>query len=196
MRTRKGEIKVNGESLEIRGKDFEFFIHLGTTGLLKLWDILEGKKKTLRIAKVMEGKRYLLEAFVPHDDERAAIIVGKIFEGDELKKKLSFLLRQGKYMLIAEVKEALREVLKNGGEIKRFVSPLYYSLSDRGLYLIWKEEEAYIPKRFLVALREALGTEGNFQVGKVKVESGKLFIGNKEVTEEHRREVDRLLSLV
>lgn len=196
MRTKRGEIKVNTEGLEIRGKDFEFFVPLGTTGLLKLWDILEGRRNTFRIAKVKGGERYLLETFIPPDNEEAVVIVGKIFEGDELKKKISFLLRQGKYMLIAELKEALRNVLKNGGEVKRFVSPLYYSLSNRGLYLIWKEDEAYIPKRFLIALREALEAKGNFQVGKVKVNSGKLFIGDKEVTEEHRREIERLLSLV
>ena len=196
MKTKKGEIKVNGENLEIRGKDFEFLVPLGTTGLLKLWDILEGKRTTFRIAKVKGGKRYLLETFIPPDNEEAVVIVGKIFEGDELKKKLSFLLRQGKYMLIAELKEALREVLKNGGEVKRFVSPLYYSLSDRGLYMIWKEEEAYIPKKLLIVLREALKSDGNFQVGKVKVESGKLFIGDREVGKEHKREIERLLELV
>lgn len=195
MRTRKGEIRVSGEGLEIKGKDFDFFVPLGTTGLLKIWDILEGKRKTFRVAKVKEGKRYLLEVFIP-EDTNGVVIVGKIFEGDELKKKLSFLLKQGKYALIGELKKALREILKNGGELKRFVSPLYYSLSDKGLYLIWKEEEAYIPKYSLIALREALEAGGDFQVGKVKVNSGKLFIGDKEVTEEHRKEIERLLNLI
>lgn len=194
MKTKKGEIKVKKEGIEIEGEDFEFFIPLGTTGLLKFWDILEEKKNSFRIGKVREGKKYLLETFVPENG--VVVVVGKIFEGEELKKKLSFRLRQGKYVLIAEVKEALKDALKEGWEIKRFVFPLYYSLSDRGLYMIWKEEEAYIPKKFLIVLREALKSDGNFQVGKVKVESGKLFIGNREVDKEHKREIERLLELI
>lgn len=194
MKTKKGEIKVKKEGIEIEGEDFEFFIPLGTTGLLKFWDILEEKKNSFRIGKVREGKKYLLETFVPENG--VVVVVGKIFEGEEVKKKLSFRLRQGKYVLIAEVKEALKDALKEGWEIKRFVFPLYYSLSDRGLYMIWKEEEAYIPKKFLIVLREALKSDGNFQVGKVKVESGKLFIGNREVDKEHKREIERLLELI
>lgn len=194
MKTKKGEIKVKKEGIEIEGEDFEFFIPLGTTGLLKFWDILEEKKNSFRIGKVREGKKYLLETFVPENG--VVVVVGKIFEGEEVKKKLSFHLRQGKYVLIAEVKEALKDALKEGWEIKRFVFPLYYSLSDRGLYMIWKEEEAYIPKKFLIVLREALKSDGNFQVGKVKVESGKLFIGNREVDKEHKREIERLLELI
>lgn len=194
MKTKRGEIKVKKEGIEIEGEDFEFFIPLGTTGLLKFWDILEEKKNSFRIGKVREGKKYLLETFVPENG--VVVVVGKIFEGEELKKKLSFRLRQGKYVLIAEVKEALKDALKEGWEIKRFVFPLYYSLSDRGLYMIWKEEEAYIPKKFLIVLREALKSDGNFQVGKVKVESGKLFIGNREVDKEHKREIERLLELI
>jgi len=62
--------------------------------------------------------------------------------------------------------------------------------------MIWKEEEAYIPEKFLIVLREALKSDGNFQVGKVKVESGKLFIGNREVDKEHKREIERLLELI
>lgn len=194
MKTKRGEIKVKKEGIEIEGEDFEFFIPLGTTGLLKFWDILEEKKNSFRIGKVREGKKYLLETFVPENG--VVVVVGKIFEGEEVKKKLSFRLRQGKYVLIAEVKEALKDALKEGWEIKRFVFPLYYSLSDRGLYMIWKEEEAYIPKKFLIVLREALKSDGNFQVGKVKVESGKLFIGNREVDKEHKREIERLLELI
>lgn len=194
MKTKRGEIKVKKEGIEIEGEDFEFFIPLGTTGLLKFWDILEEKKNSFRIGKVREGKKYLLETFVPENG--VVVVVGKIFEGEELKKKLSFRLRQGKYVLIAEVKEALKDALKEGWEIKRFVFPLYYSLSDRGLYMIWKEKEAYIPKKFLIVLREALKSDGNFQVGKVKVESGKLFIGNREVDKEHKREIERLLELI
>jgi len=195
MRTRTGELKLEGREFVIKSGDFEFRIPLSVQQVLKIMDVIDGKVKGYRVGKKRGKERYLLEVFVPEEQE-GVVVVGKVFEGDELRGKKSFLLRQGRYVLKAELKEAIRKYLSEGGEIKRFVSPLYYSLSQRGLYLIWKDTEAYIPRRSLSIFKEVLSSDGTISFGKVKVENGKLYVGDSEVDEEHVKEIKKILEFV
>jgi len=193
MRTKTGEIKVGSSSISVKGDGVEVEVSVSPNQLMSLLDVLEGRRAGIRIGRGKEGKKHLIEVFRPQDG--GVVVVGKVFEGDTLKGKKSFRLRSGAFVLSAEVKGALRSAMEEGKEIRRFVSPLYYSLGGRGLYLLYKEKEAFVPRSACGALLEALKQRGELEVGKVKVQGEKLYVGDKEVEEHAKAEIQRLLEL-
>ena len=213
MRTSRVEMVVSpqegGLIFKARNLNEERYIEvpLSPTRAFSFYQVLMGRRRSEMIRRTSNGKTVMFSIFPETEKQKEGeevaeketgykiVHLKEVGEGEERKFVYSFGL-PGQLLLAEEFRNALSEVLKNGGGIEIARDRLTLMVFGGRVRVIANGEVVKLKKKTITILRNAILSGSDIDLGDISIKKGHHFAKGTQLTPEQESDLKGLIEVL